>query len=70
MTDFITTRRNSRGDQAMATHTDPVCGMKVDDQRGKPHSTYLNNTYHFCGEGCKVKFDKNPSQYAGQQAGR
>jgi Cu+-exporting ATPase len=48
----------------MATHTDPVCGMNVDDQKGKPHSTYQEKTYHFCGEGCKAKFDANPQQHA------
>lgn len=58
-----------RGDEAMATHTDPVCGMKVDDQKAASQSTYQGNTYYFCCEGCKTKFDKNPQQYASQNAG-
>jgi Cu+-exporting ATPase len=54
----------------MAIHTDPVCGMKVDDQKGKPHSTYRETTYHFCGDGCKAKFDENPQQYAQHHSGK
>ena len=53
----------------MATHTDPICGMKVDDQKGKPQSTYQEKTYHFCSEGCKAKFDANPQQHA-QSSGK
>ncbi|MBA2702235.1 MAG: YHS domain-containing protein [Blastocatellia bacterium] len=52
----------------MATHTDPVCGMKVDDQKAASQSTYQGNTYYFCSEGCKTKFDKNPQQYTSQKA--
>ena len=53
----------------MATHTDPVCGMKVDDQKAASQSTYEGNTYYFCSQGCKTKFDKDPQQYASQEAG-
>lgn len=52
----------------MATHTDPVCGMKVDDQNAA-ESTYRDTTYYFCGQGCKKKFDENPQQYASQKPG-
>ncbi len=48
----------------MATHTDPVCGMKVDDQNAAGQSTYQGTTYYFCGQGCKKKFDQSPEQYA------
>ena len=58
-----------RGDEAMATHTDPVCGMKVDDEKAGSQSTYEGTTYHFCSQGCKAKFDKDPHQYASQNAG-
>ena len=53
----------------MATHTDPVCGMKVDDQKAASQSTYEGNTYYFCCEDCKAKFDKDPQQYASKNAG-
>jgi len=47
----------------MAIHTDPVCGMKVDDQKASAQSTYEGKTYYFCCPGCKGKFDANPRQY-------
>ena len=53
----------------MATHTDPVCRMKVDDQEAGSQSTYEGTTYYFCSPGCKTKFDKDPQQYASQDAG-
>ena len=53
----------------MAIHTDPVCGMKVDDEKAASQSTYEGKTYYFCNPGCKTKFDENPQQYASQDAG-
>ena len=53
----------------MATHTDPVCGMKVDDQKAAAQSTYGGKTYYFCCAGCKSKFDGNPQQYVSQKTG-
>jgi Cu+-exporting ATPase len=52
----------------MATQTDSVCGMKVDDQKAESQSTYEGKAYFFCGKGCKTKFDGNPQRYAGQKA--
>jgi uncharacterized protein len=43
--------------------TDPVCGMRVDRQAGKPTSIYEGRTYYFCSEGCKAKFDAEPERY-------
>jgi YHS domain-containing protein len=37
----------------MATKTDPVCGMQVDERKA----------YYFCSTSCKQKFDQNPQQY-------
>jgi len=48
----------------MATQTDPVCGMKVDDQKAVSQSTHQGKSYYFCCVGCKGKFDANPQQYA------
>ena len=48
----------------MATHTDPVCGMKVDDQKAAAQSTYEGKNYYFCCAGCKGTFDSKPQQYA------
>ena len=55
----------SRQFSTMATHIDPVCGMKVDDQKAAGQSTHEGKTYYFCSQGCKSKFEKNPKQYAG-----
>ncbi len=52
----------------MGTHTDPVCGMKVDEKSAAGQSTYLGNSYYFCSQGCKTKFDQKPAQYVGQKA--
>jgi len=52
----------------MAIQTDPVCGMKVEDQKATAQSTHEGKTYYFCCSGCKGKFDANPQQYASQKA--
>jgi Cu+-exporting ATPase len=45
------------------TETDPVCGMKVKDNRIE--SSHLGRTFHFCSEQCKKVFNLNPNKYAG-----
>jgi len=50
----------------MATHTDPVCGMEVDEQSAGGRSEYDGETYYFCSPGCKTTFDENPEQYANE----
>lgn len=50
----------------MATQTDPVCGMQVDDQNAAGQTQHKGNTYYFCSSGCKTKFDQNPDQYASE----
>lgn len=47
----------------MATHKDPVCGMEVDEQKAAGQSQHQGQTYYFCSQGCKQKFDQNPQQY-------
>ncbi len=53
----------------MGTHTDPVCGMKVDEPEAEAQSTHEGNTYYFCSAGCKKKFDENPETYASTEGG-
>src|SRR5262249_51466435 len=43
--------------------TDPVCGMMVDADAGEPAYDYKNETYHFCSEGCRSKFAKEPAHF-------
>ena len=42
---------------------DVVCGMQVDPAKAAGSSEYNGKTYYFCSNGCKAKFDANPSQF-------
>ena len=46
-------------------HTDPVCGMQVDEQSATAQLEHEGQTYYFCSQGCKEKFEQDPEQYAG-----
>ena len=48
---------------AGAAERDPVCGMTVDPNAGKPSATYDGHTYHFCSESCRTKFMNQPGNY-------
>ena len=45
------------------THTDPVCGMQVDERTAGAKSTYRGQTFFFCMKACKEKFDADPEKY-------
>ncbi|MBO6827620.1 MAG: heavy metal translocating P-type ATPase [Sneathiella sp.] len=53
------TDKNSNTDKA----TDPVCGMSVARDAGKPELTYMEETYFFCHKGCHDKFERDPEFY-------
>lgn len=40
--------------------TDPVCGMSVMVDADTPRSRYGSETYYFCSQKCKGKFDSSP----------
>ncbi|MDE1990991.1 MAG: heavy metal translocating P-type ATPase [Rhizobiaceae bacterium] len=42
---------------------DPVCGMTVDPNAGKPSMDYHGRTFHFCSNGCRTKFEAAPETY-------
>ena len=42
---------------------DPICGMTVDPNAGKPSAEHASETYHFCCEGCRTKFLADPAAY-------
>ncbi|MEB3044081.1 heavy metal translocating P-type ATPase [Rhizobium mulingense] len=42
---------------------DPVCGMTVDPQAGKPSFDHQGRIYHFCSESCRTKFAAQPQDY-------
>jgi YHS domain-containing protein len=48
------------------TVTDPVCGMHIEPQNAAAQTTYRDQTYYFCSQECKDKFDKEPQKYIDQ----
>ncbi|WP_029041857.1 heavy metal translocating P-type ATPase [Cucumibacter marinus] len=50
------------GDATPVTR-DPVCGMTVDPNAGKPTAEHEGHTYHFCHDGCRDKFQADPEKY-------
>ena len=55
----------TRPEQHMAT--DPVCGMMVDPNAGRPTAAHGGHTYFFCSEGCQTKFVGDPDRYLNKQ---
>jgi len=43
--------------------TDPVCKMKVDEEKAAAKSVYKGITYYFCSAICNQNFDKEPEKY-------
>lgn len=48
---------------------DLVCGMRMTPEQAAHVSEYQGAVYRFCSEACKQKFDRDPSKFAGRQAG-
>ena len=45
---------------------DPVCGMDVNPEVATAQglsSQHEEQTYYFCGRGCKLDFDEDPARY-------
>jgi YHS domain-containing protein len=42
---------------------DPVCKLEIDKKTVAATSTYGGQTYYFCAQGCKEKFDQDPEKY-------
>lgn len=51
------------------TAIDPICHMTVDIKTAKYTSEFEGTIYYFCCPGCKTKFEKDPTTYAGEAAG-
>ena len=45
------------------TVKDPVCGMTVQLDAGKPSFTHRGDTYHFCNPKCRDRFEADPWFY-------
>lgn len=50
-------------DHAVATAVDPVCGMKVDPSTARHKLEHGGQTYYFCSERCRTKFEDDPAKY-------
>ncbi|MFD0917565.1 heavy metal translocating P-type ATPase [Pseudahrensia aquimaris] len=46
-----------------STVQDPVCGMRVDLNAGKPYLTHKGDEYHFCNPKCRDRFEADPYFY-------
>ncbi len=44
--------------------TDPVCGMQIEPERAAAKVEYQGQTYWFCSESCRKKFEAQPARYA------
>ncbi len=42
---------------------DPVCGMDVTEQKAAGKAGYRGETYYFCSEKCRTKFEEDPEKY-------
>ncbi len=51
-----------------ATEKDPVCGMDVPLDAGKPTAEHAGRTFHFCSQKCHDKFVADPARYAAATA--
>ncbi|WP_064684664.1 heavy metal translocating P-type ATPase [Rhizobium bangladeshense] len=54
---------HDRAKVADAVIRDPVCGMTVDPEAGKPSLTHAGRIHHFCSESCRTKFAAAPQDY-------
>jgi len=51
------------GQDSGETALDPVCGMTVKLNAGKPSFEHGGTTWHFCSNGCRTKFEADPGKY-------
>ena len=43
--------------------TDPVCGMKIEEEKATATLTYNSVTYRFCSQGCGWEFQEDPERF-------
>jgi|GraSoiStandDraft_54_1057290.scaffolds.fasta_scaffold218489_2 YHS domain-containing protein len=43
---------------------DPVCGMKVDENRAEFQTQFAGKKYFFCSEDCQSEFENRPDEFA------
>jgi len=61
----LTQQRERRKEFSMTPkkEMDRVCGMWIETEGTRFISVYRGETYYFCAEECKNKFDQNPVYY-------
>ena len=47
------------------TARDPVCGMSVDRASARHVATHAGNTFFFCSERCRTRFEAAPEEFLG-----
>jgi len=67
-------RQGSGGQEASADRTvsietvDPVCGMTVDPVTATISHEHVGQTYYFCCDGCRAKFQVDPDRFLKSQS--
>jgi Cu+-exporting ATPase len=54
---------DASSDGGAETFIDPICGMTVDPNAGKPSFDYNGRTYYFCCSHCLEKFRADPERF-------
>lgn len=57
-------------EQVAAKVIDPVCGMQIDPAKAAGKSEYKGQTFYFCSDHCKRKFDAAPESYLKKPAAK
>jgi YHS domain-containing protein len=42
---------------------DPICLMEIDEKEAPAKSVYNGQTFYFCAQSCKKKFEEDPGKY-------
>jgi len=42
---------------------DPICLMEIDEKEAPAKSVYYGQTFYFCAESCKERFEEDPEKY-------
>ena len=42
---------------------DPICLMEIDEKNAPAKSVFNGQTFYFCNEGCKRRFEEDPEKY-------
>ncbi len=55
--------KHAKSSAVTPTVKDPVCGMDVDPATAKHKAQHAGETYYFCSNGCRTKFEGDPAKY-------